>query len=243
MPINTPLRASVLLVAALASACANNPTTPASADASPQPPQVTYSLYYADGSRMKQEPREVMVVRRSTTGKAVATQVLLNVALFALAGGLAVNPFSKDGLKGERIDDVQDRERVRNPISTDFIAALQARVNAAVASRPGLASRQFKHPIVVAGGHTTLVYETLSGDEQERFQLKTDLQVFKRRESAGLFSMNPATQVSCADTSAPARPMAEWSAQDYALVRQTLDPMLENCSQRVLAQLEEMLRG
>lgn len=242
MPINTPLRASVLLVAALASACANNPTAPATADASPLPPQVTYSLFYADGSRLKEEPLEVMVVRRSTTGKAVATQVLFNVALFALAGGLAVNPFSKDGLKGEPVGDVQDRERVRNPISTDFVAALQARVNAAVASRPGLASKPFQHPIVVAGGYTTLVYETLSGDAEERFQLKTDLEVFKRRESAGLFSRNPATHVSCADTSAPARPMAEWAAQDYALVRQTLDPMLENCTQRVLAQLDVMLK-
>jgi len=212
------------------------------AETEPRPPEVTYSLFYADGSRLKETPSEVMVVRRETTGKAVATQVLLNLALIALARGVAINPVSKDRLRGVPIGDVQDRERVRIPVSTDFVTSLQARINARVAANPDLAARQFKHPIVVAGGHTALTYETLADTEEEKFQLKTDLEVFKQRESATLFTMRRNTHVNCADTSTPARPMAEWSVQDYALVRQTLDPMLENCAQRVLAQLEDMLK-
>jgi len=235
------LRVTVVMLAALASACATNTATMPLADPTPTPPRVTYSTFYANGRHLKETPAEVRVIRRSTTSNLVARQVLINVAMLALGGGIAVNPFGKDDLKGSPIDDVQDRERVRNPVITDFVTALQAHVNDWVASQAGLASRHFKHPIVVGGGHVSLVYETLSEAEEEKFQLKTDIEVFKRRESAHLLSIQPVIRVDCAGASTPARAMADWSAHDYALIRQTLDPMLETCAQRVLAQLDKML--
>lgn len=236
------IRATGLLLVVLLSACATPAPVPSSAKVEPRGPRVSYSLSYADGSRLKEEPGDIRIVRRSTTGKAVATQVFLNAAMLALGAGVAVNPFSKDRLRGAPIEGVADRERVRNPVSTDFVKALQAHVDERVALTPGLASRAFKYPIVVAGGHATLVYDSLADTEEEKFQLKTDLEVYKRRETAGLFSVQPLHRVSCADASTPALVLADWASQDDALLRQTLDRMLAGCAQRVVAQLDDMLK-
>ena len=225
MSRNLPLRATALLLCALVAACGT--TTPAlsPAEATPASPRVKYSAFYADGSYVKDTPAEVMVISRATTGNAVGAQILLNVAMLALGGGFGVQPFGKDELKGAPITGVIDRERVRNPVSTDFIASLQQRVDTRLASQPELASRHFKHPIVVGGGRVSLVYESLSETEQERFQLRTKLDVYKHRETAGLLSLQPQVHVACSDASTPALPMREWTANDHARVRQTLEPM------------------
>lgn len=235
-------RASVLLLTAFASACATSPPPSGSMALSPKPPTVVHSLVFPDGSRLRSLPAEIRVVHRSATGQAVAAQALLNIALFAAVGGFGVSGFGKDDLQGEAIAGVKDRERVRNPVGTDFVKALQERVDARVAAQPELASKHFSQPIVVSGGHTSLVYESLLGTEEAVYQLKTDILVSKRREGAGVFTLDPVVKVGCADRSTPARPLADWSAQDHALIRQTLDPMLDQCAQRVLARLDEMLK-
>jgi hypothetical protein len=230
-----------LVMAATVGACATQPPAGNAVALQPKAPVVVHSLVFSDGSRLKDPPDEVRVVHRTSTGKAVAARALLGVALLAV-GALNVSAFSKDDLKGESIEGVNDRERVRNPVGNDFVKELQARVTAQVAAQPALASRGFKHPIVVGGGSTSLVYESLLGTGEALYQMTTDIEVYKRRESASVFTFDPIAKVRCADRSTPARPMADWTAQDHVLVRQTLDPMLEQCAQRVLAQLDEMLK-
>lgn len=229
-----------LATVALLSACA---TPPATDTASPtaMPLRVTYSTNLGDGQWLKDKPEEVSIVTRATTGKAVAAQVFMNVAMIALVGGVGVRTFSKDQLQGERIDDVTHRDHLRNPVPDAFVSRLQQKIDAAVAADPALSDKLYEHPLVVGGGSAALVYHTLAGTDEESYQLRTELKVYKRREKAGLFTMRPHVAVDCNDTSAEPLPRARWAQRDYLLVRETLDAALAACETRVIAQLPQLL--
>lgn len=206
--------------AALLAACASQPVAIA-----PGEVRVLYSTLYPDGSRLKEIPTEVTIVKRENT--------LNNVG---------VQGFSKDGLKGSRIDDAASRANLQNPVAGKFLGNLKDRIDNALRQDPGLKDRTFREPVLVVGGNTRLIYETLADGEEERFRLKTDLLVYKRRESAGLFSFTPLVTVDCRNESAEPLPRDQWALNDYQPVRTHLETMMSDCEARVMADLASLLK-
>ena len=217
----------------------------AAVSAAPEAPAtilgVAYTTKFSNGSRLKEVPEEVFIVRPKHTQNQVAGQVALNVVMFALGGGLGFSGFSKEDLKGEKFEDVKDRQHVRNPVATDYIRQLSKKVNGALQARPELQSGTLKNAVMVAGGSSTLIYESLSGEEANLFKMNTELSVYKRKESAGLFTFSPLVEVSCNRVSEKALPLEDWAKDDYRMVQQWLNETLEQCSQKVIAALPEML--
>jgi hypothetical protein len=201
---------------------------------------VVYTTAYTDGSRLKDTPEEVLIVRPKNTQNNVATQAALNVALFAL-GGLSFKTFSKDDLKGNKLEDVKNRNNVRNPVATDFITQLRAQIKPELQSRSDLKTRVFKNSLQVAGGSFKLVYEGLTGDEANLYKMKAELSAYKRKESAGPFTVKPLVEVSCNRVSEKALPLEDWSKDDYVMVRQWVDETLDQCSKNVIAALPDLL--
>lgn len=150
--------------------------------------KVIYSQIYPDGSILKEKPSEVRLITREATSNNVAAQVGLNAVLLAM-GAVSFRGFNKDDLKGRELTDVADRSHLQNPVPTEFVGRLQARVDAFVQADESLQKRRFQRPLIVSGGSTRLVYESLLGKEEEKFRLKTDLVVYKKRESSTMASL------------------------------------------------------
>ncbi|MBV8623765.1 MAG: hypothetical protein JO174_09805 [Herbaspirillum sp.] len=239
-PVATATAVTAVPAAAAAAAAAS-----AAASAAPDAPAtilgVAYTTKFSNGSRLKEVPEEVFIVRPKNTQNVVAGQVALNVVMFALGGGLGFNGFSKEDLKGEKFEDVKDRQHVRNPVATDYISQLSKKVNSALQSRPKLQAGAFKNAVMVAGGSSTLIYESLSGEEANMFKMNTELSVYKRKESAGLFTFSPLVEVSCNRVSEKALPLEDWAKDDYLMVQQWVNETLDQCSQKVITALPEML--
>ncbi|MFJ3048006.1 hypothetical protein ACIPEN_19420 [Herbaspirillum chlorophenolicum] len=202
---------------------------------------VVYTTNFPDGSRLKETPAEITIVRSETTQKAAAAQTALGILTFVLAGGAGFSGFSKESLRGEKIEDVKDRNNVRNPVPTDFTVQLREQLNVAMEAKRSQYKPVYKHPVNVAGGNTRLIYESLTGDEAQQFRMNTELEVYKKKEGAGLFSVNPFERVSCGRVSEKALPLDEWMKDDYAMVRQWMDDTLRMCSEKVVAALPKML--
>ncbi|WP_050468718.1 hypothetical protein [Herbaspirillum chlorophenolicum] len=224
------------------------PTVPSSgADSKPEIPAklvklgVLYTTSFPDGSRLKETPEEIMIVNTEATQKNVATQAALGILTFALAGGIGFSGFGKEDLKGRKIDDVKDRNNVRNPVATDFVEQLRKDVNLAVDAKPDLYPSGFKNPINVAGGNTRLIYESLTGEEAQQYKMNTELEIYKRKEDAGLFTISPLVRVSCNRVSEKALPLEEWMKDDYAMAHQWMNETLRQCSEKVIGALPEML--
>ena len=203
---------------------------------------VLYTTSFPDGSRLKETPEEIMIVSADATQKNVAAQTALGILTFALGGGVGFSGFSKESLKGRKIDDVKDRNNIRNPVATDFIGQLHNEVNQAIEAKPDLYASSFKNPLNVAGGNTRLIYESLTGEEAQQYKMSTELVVYKRKEGARLFSVNPIERVSCDRVSEKALPLEDWMKDDYAMAHQWMDDTLRQCSEKVVAALPKMLK-
>ncbi|MDR0276262.1 MAG: hypothetical protein LBI48_13205 [Burkholderiaceae bacterium] len=222
----------ILACAAVLAGCASTPAAP------PGTLRVTYSLQLIDGTRLKEAPTEIRLVQRETTGRAVAAQAVLNILLVALTRSVAVSGFSKTDLKGERIEDVDDRVNLQNPVSTVFVQSLQGTVDARMTKENIGQDRSFRYPLVVGGGYATLVYDTLVEQKEPSYQLALKLDVYKRPENSWI---KPAYLVQCSDRSEPPQPLAHWAESSYANARQELDRMLSVCQSKVLTELPRLL--
>jgi hypothetical protein len=201
---------------------------------------VAYTLRYPTGGHLKKVPEEVDIVRRETTQRQVGAQVVVNIALLAVAGGMGVSPFSKNDLKGDEITIDGTREHLRNPVASEFIQRLQHRIDAALQADHALREKSFAQPLQVAGGYARLVYETLLGTDEEQFRLKSDLVVYKRMEKTSIWRP-PFVIVDCASASQEPRPESYWAQQDYLPVATELRAALDACEEKVLAALPELL--
>ncbi|UIN22427.1 hypothetical protein [Herbaspirillum frisingense] len=202
---------------------------------------VAYTTKFTNGSYLKEVPEEVFIVRPKNTQNNVAAQVALNMFMFALGGGMAVNGFDKGDLKGDKLEDVKDRKHVRNPVSTDYIGKLSKEINAALQARAELKPGAYKNSVMVAGGSSTLIYESLTGDEANLYKMNTELTVYKRKEDAGLFTISPFVEVSCNRVSEKALPLEDWAKDDYVMVQQWVDETLDQCSKKVVGALPDLL--
>ncbi|MGE0097575.1 MAG: hypothetical protein AB7S86_04430 [Hydrogenophaga sp.] len=238
-PFHRNLTCTLALSALLAS-CAAPPSSSSSSDAGAI--KVIYSQIYPDGSILKEKPSEIRMVTRDATSKNVAAQVGLNAVLLAM-GAFSFRGFSKDDLKGSELTDVADRSHLQNPVPTEFVGRLQARVDAFVQTDESLQKRRFERPLIVGGGNVRLVYESLLGTEEEKFRLKTDLVVYKKRESSAMASLMAPVVVECSGKSPDAWPQSRWAQENYLLVKVQLDELLQACETKVQGNLHQLLNG
>lgn len=224
---------AALACALMLSACTTAPRT--------EPPagklSVVHSLTFADGSQLKEKQKEVTLVTRDATTRLAAGSVALGILGLAL-GGLMLAPVDKDKLRGRTIEDAPDRSNLRNPVATDFVPALQAAIDARLAAEPAWQSRGFRQPVTVGGGWASLVYESLLGEAEPAYQLRLDLDVYKKAETGWL---QTAERVACSARSEPARPLNEWSAESYLAVKTQLNAFLAACQDKVMAELPRLL--
>lgn len=230
----------ILASSALLASCATPPSTSSSSDAGAL--KVIYSRIYPDGSALKEKPVEIRMVTREATSNNVAAQVGLNAVLL-LMGAVSFRGFSKGDLKGSELTDVADRSHLQNPVPTEFVERLQARVDGFVQADESLKKRRFERPLIVSGGNARLVYESLLGTEEEKFRLKTDLVVYKKRESSAMASLMAPVVVQCSGESPDAWPQSRWAQENYLLVKVQLDALLQACENKVQENLRELLNG
>lgn len=247
-----PVLAALLLVAK--SACSTPAgDIPAPAQSTESPTQISapaavapmlhveYSLQGLS-SRMREVPKEVLLVTRETTGRAVGAQVAMNVVFLAAFGGASIQSFSKDDLLGDPLPDVKDPAKVRNPVADEFIASLQKKLDAEARAVYSGTGKVFNRPVVVSSGHARLVYEDLTGAEEERYRLKMSISIHKVAETAGLFAFRQPWRTSCGNVSSEVLPLKDWAKDDYELVRKQVAEILSACEVRLLREVPHMLR-
>lgn len=247
------LRWGALGIALLLSACVTHPplaaTQPEEAAAS-APPLSSYAA--ADGlvpvgttkMRLLGGFEQLRVVRRDHTGRAVATQVALNVGLAVVTGGRGgfVQGFSKDDLIGDAVPELAGQSWAGNPGLKELPQALgeiATRVYAARAwkelERGRSESGWTREDMVAAArlpaeadaplnpGVWRLVYENLSGqDELYRLQFSAGL---------GLASLRfglPPMPANCFYQSEPVAWTA-WQADDWQRLREERTKALAQC--------------
>jgi hypothetical protein len=210
--------------------------------AAPSPVKVSYTLNYPNGGALKETPTEVRIVRPQNTQRAVAGQVALNVIMLALGGGAGVSGFSKNDLKGNEITDLVDRQNIQNPIPTAFVSRVDTLVSNWLKDNAEYQTKAYKNALMVAGGSSKLVYESLSGEGADKFKLSTDLMIYKRRESANFLSFSPVVSLSCGNSSAALASEQDWAKDNWRLVKTELDAALKSCEERLLAQLPDLLK-
>jgi hypothetical protein len=228
------LAAIVICAVSLLGGCASKPST--QQEPSLGPPGVLSVRYSRGGLPDDDETlSEITIVTRGTTGK-MATLTTLGAIL---SFGTNFRTFSKDELKGKRIENVDDRTNLQNPVSTTFIQSLQTAVDAKMAQDKIGLDRGYRYPLIVIGGFATLVYDTLLGPEDPKYQLTLNLLVYKRDENSSTHSSH---KVSCDDRSAPPQPLAYWSDSSYNNARLELNRMLAICQQKVLNKLPDLIQ-
>ncbi|MES2878759.1 MAG: hypothetical protein V4713_10080 [Pseudomonadota bacterium] len=203
--------------------------------------QAEYSLEYPDGSRLKQKPTEVRIVTAEQMQKSVGSKIALGVLLFAFTGGTGFSGSSKDNMNGATIDALEDRSNIQITDPDALAARLQAQVNDALKASAEPPAKSFTKPLTVAGGMTSLIYESLTGDEAGLYRLKTDWVVYKRKESFSIFG--PFTfVVDCGNQSTKPLSQKDWAENNYAMVKTEMDATIATCEQKVLAAVPALLK-
>ena len=224
-----------ILILLFLSGCASTP----SKDLKAGKVDVQYTRSFPDGSRLKSNPEEVMIISRSTMGKSVAAQIGINVMMVALGSGIGVSPATKNDLKGYAITDVDDRSNIKNPIPTEFVSDIDEMIKESVGNSAKWQSRVYQNPVLIGGGRAKLIYESLLGDD-DLYKFKLDLLVYKKKESSSFFGKQYES-VDCSSESESPLELTVWSENDYLKVNEEFSSLLEKCETKVMSQLGRLL--
>ena len=202
--------------------------------------KVIYSTTFGENSVLKEVPKEVRLIRREATQKNIGQQVALNALLFVVGGGFGAQGFNKTDLNGIAIPDVEDRTYLKNPVSEEYVASLKASLNETAASNPAYKDKIFKQPVVVQGGAASLVYESLMGGPVTYF-FKLDLLIAKRKETAGMFTLNPVVYIDCSGRSEQSKTLENWALDNYKEVSIEFQKLLNSCQNKTIAEMGNLL--
>ncbi|MFS2051028.1 hypothetical protein ACEN9J_35820 [Variovorax sp. Varisp41] len=254
----TVLRPGALCLALLLCACTTQPpltaTQPEEAAAS-APALDSYvaadgivpvgtTRLHLRGSKYPDGFEQLRVVRRDHAGRAVATQVALQVGLAAVTGGraLAVQGFSKEELAGDTIPELASQPWAANPGMKELPEALGEMATRVYAARAwkelerGRSESGWTHEDMVAAaqlpaqadapvspGAWHLIYENLSGkDDLYRLQFSATLDLASPR-----FGLPP-MPAGCRYQSEPVAWKA-WQSNDWQRLREERAKALAQC--------------
>lgn len=238
----TPPHAAASGSTVQAATASNNPVIGASAPptAAERPLTIFYSHTGARGNVMKDVMDDLRVVHASTTQKNVAGQVALNVALLLFGGGgMSFRTFEKEDLTGESPEDLKDRNRLTNPAQSLLLEEVQRQTLDWLAANPRTSELKFSKPLIISSAAWRLVYNSLTSDDKT-YQLKLDVEIYKRRDQASFFS-DPVQVGKGCHFASKALPLHAWKADDYQAVADLMPVAVAQCAKEFTAQLPDLL--
>jgi len=168
--------------------------------------------------------KTLRLVQRSTTGKLVGAQVAL--ALFS--GSIGGSSFSKDQLKGTRVDSVP------NPAFDYLTTKMRESLAAYFTAHPGALPTE-ETDVQATVSDFTLIYKELD-DAQTAYELRQTMHVgFPYRRK--LLRLTGGEGVQCTVERPVSATLEAWQADDYALARQTAREYTDACAAKFAAVL------
>ncbi len=244
------IAAAVLLSMSLQAYAQATPEPVATADAAPQAStpaadtplvKAQYTYFYPDGSRLKETPTEVRILKAEQMQKNVAGKVALGALLFLVGGGTGFTTSSKDNMVGKSIEPLEQRDNLQIPKPEVISRRIQDQAALSTKDKPELAAKTFKKSLLIAGGVIQLVYEGLTGPEAEMYRLTSDWVVYKPKEKFSFIS-NPNVTVDCSYKSPTALSQAQWAQDNYAQVKAQMEANLTECESKVAAAVPDLLK-
>ncbi|MBF7982201.1 MULTISPECIES: hypothetical protein [Rahnella] len=187
-------------------------------------------LYSGFASADLNNNRAPDVVLREVTPAYTAAGVGLNVLTSVLSGGIAVNTFSKENLKGTKIDALPEpTSAYLTPRAKPLIARwLEKNGN----------GYQYKNNLNIVAAQWLLVYKDLSSANSD-YELRYTVKFYKKPEDANMFS---AWVIAECTPPVVAAPLADWRANNYALVTKTTGKYMDSCLLELDNQLPRLLK-
>ena len=200
-------------------ACASVNSVPQEPNPYPIPVHIKYQV--SSGANGGQPGDRVLrLVEPTHTGLYVGLQVAVSL----LSGQFIGNTFSKEELKGKKIESLPEPSREK------LVPGLAKALQEYFAELPsGSTPEQFTQPLIVEAKKWLLVYETLN-EGQQQYELQYHVVFSKRPEDAGFFAK---------ETSFYCQPepkkmlLEEWVKNDHAAVRQVSDEYIAFCTSKV----------
>lgn len=232
------LLAAACLIIALAG-CASTP--PPAPTGEPGHIPVVYTRSNGAGGVLREPAEFIEIVRREHAQNEVGRRVGLNVLMLAM-GGLSLNTFDRNDLRGERLPVIDSADRIVNPIHSAYAGHLERWINDWIREDEHYAQGHFTTAIHVGQGATRLVYTGSSfGQAAETFELRTDLTVFRSLPARSMFLNPPMVRVNCSEVSEQQMTEAQWAENDYEPLHLALAQTLERCDALVAEALPQLL--
>lgn len=224
--MNTFKGMSIAFGALLLTACASAPKTEKITATNGS----SLSLYSGFASTDMNNNQYADVKLREVTPAHTGAGVGLNVLTSVLSGGLSVNTFSKDGLKGNTIDSMPEPTKTYlTPKAKPIISAwLQKNAN----------GYQYKNDLNIVAARWLLVYQDL-GTDNSNYELRYTVKFYKKPEDANMFS---AFIISECTPKPETATLADWQANGYALVKKTTEKYMDSCLLELDNQLPRLLK-
>jgi hypothetical protein len=170
--------------------------------------------------------KSLRLVQRSTTGKVVGAQVALSL----FSGRIGGSTFGKGQLKGTRIDSVP------HPAFGPMQAQVRTGLNDYFRAHPGAVPSEEK-PVQATLGDFILVYQDLD-DAQTLYELRQSLSLgFPYRRKLPSMRLTGGEGAHCNVAEPVVAPLETWQADDYALVKQTVQRYTDECVAQFVATL------
>lgn len=170
--------------------------------------------------------KSLRLVQRSTTAKVAGAQVALSL----LSGRIAGSSFGKGQLKGTRI------ESVPHPAFGPMQAQVRTRLDDYFKAHPGAVPTEEK-PVQATLGDFILVYQELD-DSQTLYELRQSLSLgFPYRRKLPTMRLTGGEGAQCNVAEPVAAPLEAWQADDYAMVKQTVQRYADDCLVQFVATL------
>jgi len=146
------------------------------------------------------------------------------------SGGLSVNTFSKDDLRGNTIDSLPEPTKAyltpkAKPIISDWL-------------QNNAHGYQYKNDLNIAAAQWLLVYQDLSTDNSN-YELRYTVKFYKKPEDANMFSAFIISECSPKPETAS---LVDWQANGYALVKKTTEKYMDSCLLELNNQLPRLLK-
>lgn len=169
------------------------------------------------------------------------------VGMFALSviGGLSgvsipsdnIDGFSKNDLIGNEIKDAKDSLKITTPLS-EISQALSQNIKDKIKKNPILSTVKYEYPLVISqkGNTWKLVYDSLSGDQNNTYKLDSNIQIKRlvvvSSSKDPSIASNIVVDETCSYVSKPTA-LEKWKENDYQLVADTKKIIINECIQKI----------
>ncbi len=191
-------------------------------------------VYYRDKADVAQQLR---LIKRSDTAKVVGLQTISFILGSSSAG------FSKEDLKGNEIEDIQDKTILENPMPL-IQQNVQTHIALLTESRPALKEKNYIAAIFLEPStpRWSLIYDGSDKNVEKGYSLNFGTRM-TRDISESIVKNKRETHtasVYCNYKSTPLS-LSDWQADDYANIVKYKNQAIEQCSQKFIQGIDQFL--